>query len=45
VVVSVLVEPKDPRLEDNPTVLDIADRYGDTVMFRKSSGPVSLNGN
>jgi hypothetical protein len=45
VVVSVLVEPKDPRLEDNPTVLDIADRYGDMVMFRKSSGPVSLNGN
>lgn len=45
VVVSVLIEPGDPRLEDNPTVLEIAERYGDMVMFRKSSGPVSLNGN
>lgn len=45
VVVSVLVEPGDPRLEDNPTVLEVAERYGDMVMFRKSLGPVSLNGN
>lgn len=44
VVVSVLIEPGDPRLEDNPTVLEIAEKYGDMVMFRKSSGPVSLNG-
>jgi hypothetical protein len=43
VVVTVLIE--DPRLEDNPTVLEIAQRYGDMVMFRKSLGPVSLNGN
>ena len=44
VVVSVMIEPGDPRLEGNPTVLEIADKYGDMVMFRKSSGPVSLNG-
>jgi hypothetical protein len=45
VVVTVLMEPGDPRLEDNPRVLEVAERYGDMVMFRKSLGPVSLNGN
>ncbi|MFF2318652.1 hypothetical protein ACFVTE_20580 [Arthrobacter sp. NPDC058097] len=43
VVISVLIERGDPRLEDNPTVAEIAKRYGDVVMFRQSLGPVSLN--
>lgn len=43
VVISVLIQPGVPRLDDNPTVIEIADRYGDVVMFRESRGPVSLN--
>jgi hypothetical protein len=43
VVISVLIERGDPGLEDNPTVVEIAKRYGDVVMFRQSLGPVSLN--
>lgn len=45
VVVAVLIHPGDPRLQDNPTVIEIAERYGDMVMFRESLGPVSLNAN
>lgn len=45
VVVAVLTQPGDPRLQDNPTVIEIAERYGDMVMFRESLGPVSLNAN
>ncbi|WP_331575024.1 hypothetical protein [Arthrobacter sp.] len=43
VVISVLIQRGDPGLEDNPTVIEIAERYGDVVMFRESPGPVSLN--
>lgn len=45
VVVAVLTQPGDPRLQDNPTVIEITERYGDMVMFRESLGPVSLNAN
>ncbi|MFP3460853.1 hypothetical protein R5O87_08405 [Arthrobacter globiformis] len=45
VVVSVLIKRGDPGLADNRTVIEIAERYGDVVMFRQSLGPVSLNTN
>lgn len=43
VVIGVLMQPGDPRLEDNPTVIEIVERHGDVVMFRESLGPVSLD--
>lgn len=43
VVVAVEIKPGDPALKDNPTVIEIAERYGDSVMFRASAGPVIMN--
>lgn len=43
VVVSVAIEPGDAPLTDNPTVIEIAERFGDRVMFSESSGPVKMN--
>lgn len=41
VVIGVLMQPGVPRLEDNPTVIEIAERYGDVVMFREELSPIT----
>lgn len=41
VVVGVLRKPFDPALTDNRTVIEIARRYGDMVVFRESVGPIT----
>lgn len=40
VVVAVLIPPGESQLEENPTVVEIAERYGDVVMFKEALGPV-----
>ncbi|MBT2551534.1 hypothetical protein [Arthrobacter sp. ISL-5] len=41
VVIAVLRKPLDPALTDNRTVIEIARRYGDMVVFRESLGPIT----
>ncbi|MFE4541183.1 hypothetical protein [Arthrobacter sp. NPDC056727] len=41
VVVGVLRQPGDVALTDNPTLAEIARRYGDVVVFREESGPIT----
>ncbi|MFE5836015.1 hypothetical protein [Arthrobacter sp. NPDC056493] len=43
VVVGVLSKPLDPTLTDNRTVIEIARRYGDMVVFRESLGRITLD--
>jgi hypothetical protein len=35
------MQPGAPRLEDNPTDIEIAERYGDVVMFREELSPIT----
>lgn len=43
VVVHVLRKPDGPRLEENPIVIEIANHYGDVVMFGEAPGSISTD--